>query len=420
MTRSRSTPRRRSVSSPLLRTGLVALPLAWATVVSAQGVAPSPLPPSRTAPIGSLRPGARPVTYGVMGMALGAALGVGNYFLSDGGRRATGCMPLNCAMPFLVVSGGVSGLFLGRELDARRRALAPRAGGVLTFRTASEAVAGEPLALDVRDTLLVVASDSGAQLYTAGRAPVALRRRGVGLAGMRQVALRPEQGTLVFGTGSALWETPLLTGVASRLAGGAVTALAVGDGWVASGSGAAVRFQRGRGGDGAAAVPPGATTDSVTLPASVEALLFDAATRGWVAAAGGVLFAVAPEGGVPRQLATLPAPVRALSANGQWGAAALGEGGVAVWARSAGTGAWGGAPRLVSGEPRFAYDVALLDDALYVAGGVDGVWRLALAGGAPVVEGASRQVRFASHVRVSGGALWVTDRDEQRVVRLVP
>jgi hypothetical protein len=74
----------------------------------------------------------------------------------------------------------------------------------------------------------------------------------------------------------------------------------------------------------------------------------------------------------------------------------------------------------VSGEPRFAYDVALLDDALYVAGGVDGVWRLALAGGTPVVEGASRQVRFALQLRVSGGALWVTDRDEQRVVRLVP
>jgi hypothetical protein len=166
-------------------------------------------------------------------------------------------MPLNCAMPFRVVSGGVSGLFLGRELDARRRALAPRAGGVLTFRTASEAVAGEPLALDVRDTLLVVASDSGAQLYTAGRAPVALRRRGVGLAGMRQVALRPEQGTLVFGTGSALWETPLLTGVASRLAGGAVTALAVGDGWVASGSGrGAVCGGSGGGGTAAISHPP--------------------------------------------------------------------------------------------------------------------------------------------------------------------
>ena len=100
--------------------------------------------------------------------------------------------------------------------------------------------------------------------------------------------------------------------------------------------------------------------------------------------------------------------------------AALGEGGVAVWARADVTGAWSGAPQLVSGEPRFAYDVALLDDALYVAGGVDGVWRISLANGTPVVDGASRQVRFASQLRAAGGVLWVTDRDEQRVVRLVP
>lgn len=419
MTTSHIPPRRPLALPVALLAGAMSLPSVWATPLPAQGVAPSPLPPSRTAPIGSLRPSARPATYGVMGMALGAALGVGNYFLSDGGKRATGCMPLNCAMPFLVVSGGVSGLFLGRELDARRRALAPRAGGVLTFRTASEAVPGEPLALDVRDTLLVVASDSGAQLYTAGRAPVALRRRGVGLAGMRQVALRPGEGTLVFGTGSALWETPLLAGVASRLAGGAVTALAVGDGWIASGSGSVVRFQRGRGGDPAEG-PPAITADSVILPAPVEALLFDEATRGWVAAAGGVLFAVAPDARAPRQLGTLPAPVRALSANARWMVAALGEGGVAVWARADATGAWSGAPQLVSGEPRFAYDVALLDDALYVAGGVDGVWRIPLGSGTPVVDGASRQVRFASQLRAAGGALWVTDRDEQRVVRLVP
>jgi hypothetical protein len=94
----------------------------------------------------------------------------------------------------------------------------------------------------------------------------------------------------------------------------------------------------------------------------------------------------------------------------------MGEGGVAAWPREAVV----GPPRLLRGEPRFAYDVALLGDALYVAGGVDGVWRVSLAGETPLVEGASRQVRFAAQVRAVDGVLWVTDRDERRVVRLVP
>lgn len=371
------------------------------------------LPPSRTAPITSLRPSAGPMRYGALGMLLGAALGAGNYVLSDRGRMASGCKPLDCALPFLVVSGGLSGLFLGRELEVRRKALAPRAGEVLAYRSAGVPLPADPTWLDVRDTLVAVATDSGAQLLTGGPSPAALRRRGSGLPGMQRVALRPDAGTVVFGTASALWETSLVAGPASRLASGAVDALAVGDGWVASATGALVHFRRGRAIAGDSAAAP---ADTVRLGAPVEALHHDSSSGAWWAAAGGALYRVGPGGNAAiTRVAPLPGSVRALASGERWVAAALGDGGVAVWAR----GALGGDPTLVRGAVRFAYDVAVEGDQLFVAGGADGVWLLRLGGGAPVVEGSIRQVRFATHVRSAGGALWVTDRDAQRVVRLV-
>lgn len=371
-----------------------------------------PLPPSRTAPITSLRPSAGPMRYGALGMLVGAVLGAGNYVLSDRGRMASGCKPLDCALPFLMVSGGFSGLFLGRELDVRRRALAPRAGEVLAYRSAGAPLPADAAWLDVRDTLVAVATDSGAQLLASGPPPVALRRRGVGLPGMRRVALRPEAGTVVFGTATALWETPLVAGPAARLGSGAVDALAVADGWVASASGALVQFRRGRaaGGDGTDGL-----ADTVRLPAPVEALHHDAPSGAWWAAAGGALYRVAPGGGAPARVTALPGSVRGVASTGAWVAMALGDGGAAVWPREA----LGGEPRVVRGAVRFAYDVALEGTTLFVAGGADGVWRVALGGAVPVVEGSIRQVQFASQVRVAGGAVWVTDRDAQRVVRLV-
>ncbi len=76
------------------------------------------------------------------------------------------------------------------------------------------------------------------------------------------------------------------------------------------------------------------------------------------------------------------------------------------------------AVRLVQ-EPRFAYDAALLNGELFVAGGVDGLYRIAFSP-TPRILGSSRQFPFAITVRAANGALWVGDRSKNSVVRVVP
>ena len=130
--------------------------------------------------------------------------------MSERGERSSGCQPLDCALPFLSVSGAVAGLFIGRELDAQRRALAPRAGESIEFGFTEAKLLAPPSFIDVRDSLIAVVSDSGAQLLSALPQPKALRRRATGLSAMRQVAIAPGRGTLLLGTGTALWETNLV------------------------------------------------------------------------------------------------------------------------------------------------------------------------------------------------------------------
>ena len=176
---------------------------------------------------GSARPaGRRLARSSAFGALSGAILGTGFYFMSDRGVRSSGCQPLDCAIPFLTRSGAIAGLFIGREREAQQRALAPRAGESISFSLAEARVLAAPSYIDVRDSLLAVVSDSGAQLFSAGASPKALRRRAGGLSAMRQVAIAPDRGTILLGTGSALWEANLLSGPATRLADGAVDALA--------------------------------------------------------------------------------------------------------------------------------------------------------------------------------------------------
>ena len=351
----------------------------------------------------------RAMAYGALA---GTALAMGYYFLSEGESRASGCEPINCALPFLSISGGFAGLFIGRELQEQRLALAPRAGSAVAFGMVEAKLLASPNAIDVRDSLIAVVGDSGAQLLSAAPQPKALRRRAAGLSAMRQVAIAPGLGTLILGTGSALWETSLINGPATRLADGAVDALATSNDAVLSASGAKVRYRRGSG--------DGAVLDSVELGQPVSALAFDSTTNQWWAATETQVVELAVNDGRLRATAvvlTLPAPARAIATNGEWIAAALGDEGVIAWRRA--TASTGGDPVRITDEPRFAYDLAFLNGVMYVAGGVDGVFQMSLTPTARVL-GSSRQVQFATSVRATGGVLWVGDRMRQSVVRITP
>jgi len=367
-----------------------------------------------TAPTGDARPnGRRLLRSSAFGALSGSILGMGFYFLSDRGARSSGCQPLDCALPFLTASGAIAGLFIGRELDSQQRALAPRAGTSIDFAFTEARVLAAPSSIDVRDSIIAVVSDSGAQLFSAGAQPKALRRRAGGLSAVRQVAIAPDRGTILLGTGSALWEANLLSGPATRLADGAVDALATSRDAVLSASGRRLRLSTGTG--------AGARSDSLEMAEQVTAISYDETAGAWWVATDSQLVQVTSEVGtlaLTKSRVSLPASARAIATNGDWIAAALGDGGVIAWRRDGFADGAVNAVR-VQQEPRFAYDLAFLDGVLFVAGGVDGLFQLSLTP-TPRVVGSSRQVRFATTVRAGNGVLWVGDRGRESVVRVTP
>lgn len=397
------------VGSMLMAPGAVSLGAQAAT----QGPA---APAARVAPSQNVTTGKlngtmwRATLYGALS---GAVLGTAFYFLSDEGDRASGCEPINCALPFLTVSGAIAGMFIGREIDAKQRAFAPRAGSAMEFGFAEARVLASPTSIDVRDSLIAVVSDSGAQLLTAAAAPKALRRRAAGLSSLRQVAIMPERGTLVLGTGTALWEAGLVTGPATRLADGPVDALATSPDAMLSASGRRLRLRTGSG--------ESARVDSTELTQSVSAIAYDSIARAWWVSTDSQVVQVKSADGrlsvTPLSL-PIPATARAIATSAEWIAAALGDEGIIAWRRESLVAGVASAVR-VTQEPRFAYDLAFLGSALFVAGGVDGLFQIALSPTARVM-GSSRQVQFATTVRAGDGVLWVGDRIRQSVVRVTP
>ncbi len=368
----------------------------------------------RAAPRSELPKGmrSRAGLFSLLGAASGGVLALGYHYMSQTSSRPGGCRPFSCAMPFLTISGAISGLFISRELDAQRRAESPRVGDVLSFGFSEAAALASPTAIDVRDSLVAVVSDSGAQLFSATASPKALRRRGTGLSNMRQVAIVPTAGSLVFGTSSALWEASLTSGPAARIADGPVDALATSRDAVLSASGRSLRLRRGSGAS--------ARYDSLTLDGAVVALAYDSvSTQWWAALDSSIVQVTVGEAGLRTALTfQVPATARAIATNGEWIAAALGDGGVIAWRRAT-LGDSTVSPVRVTQEPRFAYDLTFLGDQLFVAGGVDGLFRLSLAPEARVV-GSSRQFPFATSIRSQGGAVWVGDRSRRSVVRVTP
>lgn len=398
----------------VLVTVTAVLGLSWSVPVAAQSATPRAGPSSMTPPNNPRRPaGGTLARTSAFGALSGSVLAMGYYFLSEKGTRSSGCQPLDCALPFLVTSGAIAGLFIGRELDAQRRAFAPRAGEVIEFGFSEGRVLAPPTFIDVRDSLIAVVSDSGVQLLSVAPSPKALRRRANGLSALRQVAIVPSRGSLVLGTGTALWEASLLAGPATRLSDGPVDALAASGDAVLSASGRRLRVRFGAG--------DAARSDSLELPQPVSSVAYDSVARAWWVATDSQVVQVTSNDGklaLTTVSMALPATARAIATNAEWIAAAMGDEGIIAWRRESLGGGVIASVR-VANEPRFAYDLAFLGGALFVAGGVDGLFQLSLSP-EPRVVGSSRQLQFATTVRAANGVLWVGDRNRMSVVRVTP
>lgn len=349
--------------------------------------------------------------YSIVGSLVGAALAGGYYVASDRGERAGQCDPKGCALPYLAVSGAITGLFLARDIDAQRRADRPRAGTLERLPVFLSALPSMPLSMATRDSMVAVLSDSGVSLYAAVRPPRALQRRATGLSGLRMVEFAPGNEALLIGGQSALYAVGIMAGPARRTLSGEITALAVSDsGWLAArGRTLVVEYRQGG----------VLTRDSLDVGESVGAAVYDAPTASWMIGTDSALIRVAVRNGALVQTGRWPStgPIRAIAAKAQWIATAEGNAGVTVWQRDLMT-AGVLAPQRVPDGPQFAYDLTFSDAELFVAGGTDGLFRIALDAAAQV-RSVSKELPFVTLVRMgTDGVLWAGDRARAAVVRV--
>lgn len=345
----------------------------------------------------------RRLRYTVVGGLVGVALAAGYSSVVDKAVPPS-CDPWGCAMPFLSLSGAITGLFLAREIDAQRRAERPRVG--IRDRVGLEVAVlpAMPNGMSLRDSLIAIVSDSGVSLFAAEAKPRALRRRGVGLRGLRDVALLPGNERLLVSSDVALYGTSSRAGTASRLLDGAITAIAVGgDGWLAA-RGAAVTVESQRGG--------ATVRDSLDIGTPAISAAYDESSASWWVGTDSALLRLDGTTGSGLRIAeriSTGAGVRAIASSRDWVAVALGEAGVTAWRRGD---AGGGiiTPVRLQSEPRFAYDLAFYNGTLLVAGGTDGLVRIALDP-TPTVLGVSRDLPFATLLKVDAkNGIWVGDR----------
>lgn len=404
-----------------------------AASTGAQGGPPGGSPPVGTSPVIGTASGmqradiatrasmrrpssSRLVKYTVVGAGSGAALAMGYWAMSEKGMRGSNCKPLECALPFLSISGAVAGLFLAHELEAQRIATSPREGAIARFSTTEAALPAPPTWVEVNDSLVVVATDSGVQVIsTAGTKPVISARRAAGLRAIRQVAMVPGREVLTIGTASALWETPYLAGPARRIGDGAVSALAASDRAVLSAQGALLQLQRG-------VDENTSITDTLRLNGAVGAVAWDAREEQWLAATDSSLtrVQVGARGLQATSSTPIPSGARGMAIGANYIAIVLGDAGIVAFSREMLQRAQEGgvvSPMRMVGEPRFAFDAAFAGDTLYVAGGVDGLFRMELSP-QPRLLNSSRQFPFVTLVRNQNGTIWVGDRGKESMVRI--
>jgi hypothetical protein len=349
--------------------------------------------------------------YSIVGSLVGSALAGGYYLASDRGTRSGQCDPKGCALPYMAVSGAITGFFLARELDAQRRAELPRTGTRERLALTSFALPSAPTALSIRDDVVVVLSDSGASLFSAGARPRALRRRASALSGLTDVALTPGSERLLIAGRTALYSMSTDSGPATRLLNGDITTVASGDDGWGAGRGRVLFVESPRGGV--------LVRDSVDVGETIHAITFDATDRSWLVGTDSALLRVASSGSGWRVTGRWPTAgaVRAVARSEHWIATAEGESGVSIWRRETlASGVTSGLS--VRGEPRFAYDVAFQGEELVVAGGTDGLVRVTL-GVSATVRSVSRDLPFVTLIRGdAAGGLWAGDRSQSSLVRI--
>ncbi len=322
------------------------------------------------------------------------------------------CSGATCIGAVSLGAGAIVGLMIGREKD-QLHALRYRGGRPLNAPTRSLTLSGEPLALNAGRELIATGGLGGVHIVRGGAAQFSmLGVKAPGLRGINDVALSERESEVGIVGGGGFYRFPIGEGQGVQLrAGGAATAVALWEDHYLIATGSRVERVPSRADDPTPAWP------GVEIGDTVRALTIDERGLAWAVTLRS-LVALEREGDSLRRISEFPLPAgaRRMAIHGSRMAVALGDSGVVMLDIQD--------PRAVQEQERwsgarFAYDVALTADRLFVASGIDGVTVLGTAGSELVPIGLARELGFVVNVAVQGDDLILVDRSGTPVLRKV-
>jgi hypothetical protein len=322
---------------------------------------------------------------GVAGLALGATQNPPAYSVTAAGA----------------LLGGVAGWLIGRQYDDLHRAQF-RGVRPISPRSISIELDGEPVALATNDTIVAVGGTEGVQLFFSGASLLPTGARAAGIIGIATLDIAPHSEWLTLGSANGLYIFPPHRGRGVLVNESSVAAVVTTPGMIFWASG-----------DRVSMTP--VTADSterwpgVSLGAPVRAIALDAERAVLWVVTDELLVALritgdslarigaAPIDGGARRVAVLKNRV----------AVAVGTAGVRLYDVSDAAHPKAQRPWTVA---RFAYDVSLDGDRMFVAAGPEGVYVAEFRHGSTITIGLARGLGFASAIVSREGYTYLLDR----------
>jgi len=164
-------------------------------------------------------PHSRALVLGIVGAVIGGLAAFG-FSKGSGSGRSPGTIALGTA------AGGLTGFFVGRQLD-ERRAIAFHGTPSLRIPNVGVELEGEPSVLTLREDKAAVGGSAGVQLFAAtDDRMVLLAHRASGLQGVDALDIAPRSGWLALGSRTGLYLYPPLSGPGLLVRRASVSAIA--------------------------------------------------------------------------------------------------------------------------------------------------------------------------------------------------
>ena len=335
----------------------------------------------------------RAKSYAVLGIILGGVAG-----LAFGATQNPPAYSVTAAGAAL---GGLAGWLIGRQYDDLHRAQF-RGVRPITPRSISVELDGEPVALATNDTTVAVGGSEGVQLFFSGASLLPTGNRAAGIIGIATLDIAPHSEWLALGSTNGLYIYPPHRGRGVLVNEGSIAAVVTTPGMIFWASGDRVSMTP-------VAADSTGPWPGISVGAPVRAIALDAARAVLWAVTDEQLVGLRITGDSLQRIGAAPIDggARRVAALGNRVAVAVGTAGVRLYDVTDPTRPRAGRPWTVA---RFAYDVSLDGDRMFVAAGPEGVYVAEFRHGSTVTIGLARGLGFASAIVSREGYTYLLDR----------